>query len=476
MKTPKFLTTLSPLFLTVPAVAATFSEPQQNIKVAEPEKAEPVVSIQGQNNQPIHFSEAELKANPVLTQQLLSQAIYSREPQLIEKLLAIYQNFPENDRTLVQFAQGKYAFLTEDFSGAINAYRQILAERAELNPVRIELAIALFHDRQNAAAEDQFQKALSDNTTPPEVRHLISQYLNALQQRDEWNISASAYYVRDTNVNNTSDSRDIEQTGYVKNDDMLPQTAHGIAYSLGISKDFNLGGRYYFALDNDLFGKSYWDNHEYDDLFNRTSLGLRYKTAQSTLSLLPFYEKRWYGNNSYQWANGARLEFSHWLNPNWQLSTATEFSKQRYFDSDSQNGNTKLVSATLVWARTPQQFFYLGGDFNRETTKVKQYGSDTKSLRFGWGQEWGKGISSRLGFGISQRHYKDRAVLGRLLDLGKVRKDRIYNVTFTLWKRDWHVLGITPKLQFSYRKQKSNIPTIYSYDRKNVNLIFEKTF
>ncbi|OOF47348.1 surface lipoprotein assembly modifier [Rodentibacter trehalosifermentans] len=79
----------------------------------------------------------------------------------------------------------------------------------------------------------------------------------------------------------------------------MPQTAHGIAYSLSLGKDFNLGNRYYLAFENELFGKSYWDNHDYDDIYNRTSLGVRYKTAQSTLSLLPFYEKRWYGGESY---------------------------------------------------------------------------------------------------------------------------------------------------------------------------------
>ncbi|OOF86324.1 surface lipoprotein assembly modifier [Rodentibacter ratti] len=475
MKTPQFLTALFPLFLTLPT-SANFAEPQQNIKVATPQKVEPVVSLQGQNQQPIHFSEADLKNNPALTQQLLTQAIYARDAQLIEKLLAIYKTFPENDRLLVQFAEAKHAALSGELSKAIRVYREMLAERADLNPVRIELAIALFQDKQNTAATEQFQKALSDPATPAPVQQLIHAYLEALQERDSWQISASAYYVRDTNVNNTADNRDIEQTGYVKNDDMMPQTAHGIAYNFSLGKDFNLGNRYYLAFENELFGKSYWDNHDYDDIYNRTSLGLRYKTAQSTLSLMPFYEKRWYGGESYQWANGARLELNHWLNPNWQLSTAAEYSKQRYFDSQAQNGNTKLVSATLVWARTPRQFFYLGGDFNRETTKVKQYGSDTKSLRLGWGQEWGKGISSRLGFGISQRHYKDEAVLGGLIALGKVRKDRIFNVNLTLWKRDWHILGITPKLQFSYRKQKSNIPTMYSYDRQNLNVIFEKSF
>ncbi|QPB43328.1 surface lipoprotein assembly modifier [Rodentibacter haemolyticus] len=474
----KNLNYLFPLLLISPLTthSAPLTEVQQQIKVAEPEKREAVVSLLGQNEQPIHFSEADLRSNPKLTQQLLGQAIYSREPAMIEKLLAIYKTFPENDRTLVQFAEGKFAALTGDYGTAVSVYREILAERTELNPVRIELAIALFHDKQNTAAEAQFQKALSEPNVPAQVRQLINAYLEALQSRDEWNISLFAHYVRDTNVNNTSSNRNIEDTGYVKNNDMMPETAHGIAYRFNLSKDFNLWGRYYLALENDLYGKSYWDNHEYDDFLNRTSLGLRYKTAKSTFSLLPFYEKRLYGNESYQWSNGARLEYSRWLNPNWQLSTAAEYAKNRYFDSRSQNGNTRLLSATLVWARTPQQFFYLGGDFNREKTWVKQYSSDTKSLRLGWGQEWGKGISSRLGFGISQRQYKDYAVLGGLIPLGKIRKDKIYSAHLTLWKRDWHLFGITPKLQLSYRKQDSNLPSMYSYDRKNVNLVFEKDF
>ena len=65
---------------------------------------------------------------------------------------------------------------------------------------------------------------------------------------------------------------------------------------------------------------------------------------QSKISVLnPFMKKRWYGGESYRWSNGARVEFSRWLSPNWQLFTAGEFSKQRYLDSTSQNGNNKLI-------------------------------------------------------------------------------------------------------------------------------------
>ncbi|MEG9487906.1 surface lipoprotein assembly modifier [Mannheimia indoligenes] len=464
--------------------AETFNQPiterttiEPTLKVAQPVAPVPVVVIRNQENQPIELSEVELKANPTLTQQLLSQAIYARNPKIIGKLLAVYQTFPHTDPILIQFAQGKIFALTGEHHKAVEQYRAILAKQPELNPVRFELATSLFYDKQLSAAEDQFNKVKTDPDMPAEVQQMADDYLESIQKSSEWHFSASSHYVRDSNVNNVSNARNIENTGYVKNDNMLPETAHGIAYSVNFGKDFNLGGRHYLAFDNDFYGKSYWDNHDYDDWNNRTYLGYRYKTPSATLSILPFYEKRWYGNESYQWSNGVRAELSKWLGSHWQLVTALEHSKQRYFDSTAQNGNSKLASLTLVWLRNPNQFFTFGADFNRESTWVKQYSADTKGLRLSWGQEWELGgISSRLSFGISQRQYKDQAKLGGFLPLGKIRKDKIYSASLTLWKRDWHLWGITPKLQLSSRKNDSNLPTMYSYSRKNANLIFEKTF
>lgn len=114
---------------------------------------------------------------------------------------------------------------------------------------------------------------------------------------------------------------------------------------------------------------------------------------------------------------------------------------------------------------------------NRERVKVRQYSSDTNAVRLGWGREWQTfGLSSRVGLSFSQRDYQDRAKLGGFLDLGKVRSDKVYGVNLTLWKRDWHWLGITPKLQLSWRKHDSNLPTLYSYSDRNVNVVLESRF
>lgn len=458
------------------------TEIDPQINVAKPEKqAKALPELGSQQPQSIQITREQLEQNPRLTHQLLTQAIYSRNADLIAKLLEVYRNFPERDPIMVLFAEGKIAALTENYSEAIDKYREILAKDANLNPVRIELAIALFNQKQDGAAKDQFQKAQTAGDLPPQANALINAYLEALEERDSWNVDFSFNYLRDTNVNNTGNGRQILLANggtLTRSNEMLPQTAHGLAYSLDVSRDFNLWGSHYLSVGNEFWGKSYWDHHDYDDLSNRTYVGYAYKTAKQNFRIKPFYEKRWYGGESYRWSNGARVEYSRWLTPNWQISTAGEFAQQRYFDSTAQNGNNKLVSATLVWARTPKQFFYVGSDFISERTQVRQYSSDSKNIRLGWGQEWGWGISSRLSLFAMKRDYKDIAKLGNinLFSFGKNREDKIYGVNVSLWKRDWHLMGITPKLQFSWRKQDSNIPAMYSYRQSNINMVFEKTF
>lgn len=454
-----------------------FTESQQQIKIAEfqlPENT--IISLIQQNSQIRHFSKEELNNNQDLTHYLLSKALLENNVSVINNLLRIYQYFPNKDPILIIYSKAKIAFLNKDYQSAIKYYREILAQNPNLNPVRVELAIALFHDQQYKLAEEQFYKALNEPNLPKLVNQKIKTYLDAIKYKNEWKFNFSTYYLNENNVNSVSKNRNIESTGYVKNDDMLPKKAHGIAINANITKDLNLFRKHYLAFENSLFRKSYWDNHDYDDMTNRSSLGYRYKITNSTISLLPFYEKRWYGNKSYYWANGARLEFSHWLNNNWQISNALEWKKSRYFETLSLNGHTKLISSSLAWIRTPQQVFYIGGDFNQEVTPVKQYSSDTQSIRFGWGQEWNKGMSSSINLALTKRKYKDLAKLGGLIPLGKIREDNIYHLNLTLWKRDWYWLGITPKLQLHYLKQKSNLPTMFSYTDKTVRIIFEKSF
>ena len=477
MKTQKFFL-LSASFLSLNSI----SNPQpmdhiekiQNMaEIKLPEKNE--IEINHTYNTAIPISILSTN-NLDTTERLINQALQTQQFDVVKKLLTIYQRFPEKDTALYLFAKGAVAQAEHDYPSAILNYRQLLANQPNLNPVRIELAKALFFDKQDNNAREQFQKAQSVRDIPQPINQLIDAYLEELDKRDSWQSSLSVYYLNEHNVNNTSSARSIENTGFTKGEEMLPQKARGFAYSVGIERDFNLFNAHYLHAETELNGKTYWNHHDYDDLYNRTYLGYRHKGAKQTLSVLPFYERRWYGNHRYHWGKGIRTEYQRWLSPNWQITTALEWGKQYYFENRYQNGSNKLASTTLLWLSNPRQYFYIGADVNDERTQVKRYSSTLKGLRFGWGQEWEYGISTRLNIGISQRHFKDKAILGDILPLGKIRKDIIYNTSLNLWKRDWHLFGITPKINLSWKRQDSNLDTLYSYSEKEVRLILEKNF
>ena len=86
------------------------TEIDKQVKIAEPEKQrENLPHLAEEQSYSTRISREELEQNQPLTTQLLSQAIYSRDADLIEKLLEVYQTFPEQDPILVLFAQGKVA-------------------------------------------------------------------------------------------------------------------------------------------------------------------------------------------------------------------------------------------------------------------------------------------------------------------------------------------------------------------------------
>ncbi|HDL4657546.1 TPA: tetratricopeptide repeat protein, partial [Mannheimia haemolytica] len=167
------------------------------------------------------FNETELRANQLLTEKLLIQAIYSRRLANMEKLTAIYRDFTHIDPVLLRYAQGKIALLKGDYAQAIQHFQTILAKQPKLNTVRIELAIALLYDQQLNQAQAQFEKAKSAEHLPPKVHALIEQYQQHLAKKQEWKFSFSANYVRDGNINRTSKQPNIEQTGYVKQPNLL---------------------------------------------------------------------------------------------------------------------------------------------------------------------------------------------------------------------------------------------------------------
>lgn len=102
---------------------------------------------------------------------------------------------------------------------------------------------------------------------------VINNYLQALDKRQSWEIDFAAHYIRDKNVNHAANVNYVPLSNravLTKSPKMLPQSAHGVGYFfLGFSR-FEFIRFSLFLFGNRAWGKEYWDNHEYDDILNRT--------------------------------------------------------------------------------------------------------------------------------------------------------------------------------------------------------------
>ena len=390
------------------------------------------------------FSVSELKNNPTKTEQLLVFALKTEQFQAAERLLKIYQDFPQADKNLVHYAQ-------------------------------IRFAQQLFFNHQNRDARQAFQAAQQEDLSD-DARDAVDKYLFALDERERWQFSGRAHYIYDKNVNKTSADKQIENTGFVKGDGMYPQKAHGFGYSAELEKNWHLKGLHHLHFSNEISGKNYWDHHDFDEITNRTYLGYVHQNANTQWALKPFYEQQWFGGHRYHYSGGARLEYAKSFQTKGQVYTSFEFSQPRYFKSDERDGSIKSVSVTLLYPHNPKAYLYVGADFIREQTKEKQYSNDLTSLRAGWKQTWGHEISTQLNASIANRQYKDTAVLGGVLPLDKTRRDKIYTANLTVWKENWQWHGLTPKIQFRWKRQNSNLPTMFSYSEKYAQLLIDKTF
>ena len=417
---------------------------------------------------------ADLQKNPELAEKALNLAIISRNWEAVREILPVYRQMPNHDQVLVNYAQGGLYAGDGEYKKAIALYRKMIADDPTLSRVRMDLAILLYADKQDIAARDQFVKLRSEPGNDAVINETIDEFLAGIDQRSAWSFDAGLSYLHDDNVNNASKSKTIRagRLNFTKRPEALPQSGQGYEFSLGAAKDFNIIGSNYISFDTGTNGKIYWNNHDYDDISLNISSGYKYKDARNSFGIAPLARWRIVGGNAYSRTFGFSLQGSRWLSPNWQLSSHNEMGWEKSnVDKKAPTEKQIYTSLNALWAPKSSQYFMLGANLYDDDTGIKSTSYLRPGTTFVWNQDWPiGGISSRLNLGYGHRHYKGQSYFGIK------RKDNEFNTGVTLWKRDWHYWGITPKLSFRFNKVNSNIDDLYSYDKAQIFLKFDKTF
>ncbi|MGX3022087.1 surface lipoprotein assembly modifier [Ursidibacter sp. B-7004-1] len=423
----------------------------------------------------ISITKEELANHPDLVVRALLPAVMQGNMDNVELLFPIYQQIPAEfkDDILTQWAEAILAKKKQKYSDSIRLYRQVLAAQSDILPARLQLAATLFENSELEAAEDQFQKLRSE-PLPDEIQAIISQYLNAINQRDRWTFSGGLTYLNDPNINNAPKAG----TTYGNWSAPKAESAQGVGFNFEIGKKWSWGNGFFNQLGLNTNGKYYWNNKKYNEISFRGDFGIGYQNAKATLSLSPFIEQALYAGGSeksdtlkrFSKSSGGALQFSYWLSPKWQWNNNYEYGEQRYVSRKHLNGNYHFVSTGLVYLANAKQYWTLNLNYNRTSTRDRDDSFLRRGVSLGWGQEWGQGLSTRLSVSFAQKHYK-----GPMPIFNITQRNKEYGVQASIWHRAVHYWGVTPRLTYSFTKTRSNHP-FYAYDKHRVFVDFSKQF
>ena len=115
---------------------------------------QPTTAGDGRNTQRINNN--DLAAQPELARAMLDRAVSEGQWPIVRAILPVYAASPQPDRIPIDFARAGLARSQGRYDRAIKHYRAILSPHPELAAVRLELARAMYENRQVPAAEVTF--------------------------------------------------------------------------------------------------------------------------------------------------------------------------------------------------------------------------------------------------------------------------------------------------------------------------------
>lgn len=422
----------------------------------------------------ISMTKEELVHYPDLVVRAMLPAVIQGNMENVALLLPIYQQIPNEfkDDILTHWAEAIVAKQRQNYAESIRLYRQVLAAQADILPARLQLAATLFENNELEAAENQFQK-LRAEPLEEGAQQLIGQYLAAISQRDRWTFNGGATYLNDPNINNAPKAG----TTYRGWNAPKAESAQGIGFHFDIGKKWSWGNGFFNQLGLSTNGKYYWNNKKYNELSLRGDVGIGYQNAKYTLTLSPFIEQNLYAGGSksevlkrFSKTAGSNVQFSYWLSPKWQWTNHYEYGEQRYVSRKHLNGNYHFASTGLLYFANAKQHWTLNLNYQRTSTRDRDDSFVRRGISVGWGQEWGKGLSTRLSLSAGQRQYK-----GAMPIFGLTQRNKEYGVQLSVWHRAVHFWGITPRLTYHFNKTNSNHP-FYTYDKQRVFIDVSKRF
>ncbi|MGF6148004.1 TPR repeat-containing protein NMB0313 precursor [Kingella potus] len=412
-------------------------------------------------NAPVSMTEDELLAQPELLQNALDIAVSRQDTDNIRFLLALYRRLPESsqDAVLADYAQAVLSAADGRYAESERLLHGILARNPEYSPVRLQLALVLSQSGQNREAQEELDRLRQTPDLPADTAAYIGSFAQYLENSRKWQLDGSAYYIADKNVGRTPKEREYGNWRFPE-----PKSAHGVGYEASAQKTLPLKKHWSARVQASLYGKYYWDAHDYNDLNLRFETGPVRHGAKTEISLMPFAEKRWYAAEPYSHTAGGSLRGSYMVSPKTVLFGAWQSGYKTHKERDHLDGATHGGAFSLMYQTSPQQYFVFGAGGGRENARDRSEAYRHGSIRAGWTRRWqgGEGLVTAINGSVQRRFYRES-------DLFNIRRhDTEYFLRTSVGHKKLSWKGFAPRLNWTWGYTGSN----HFYYRRHENRVF----
>lgn len=427
-----------------------------------------------------------LVSDPILLTKSLKKAVATHDIATINQLLPYYKALSGHDPGLTELANAERYRSEGHYKQAIAIYRKKLADNPNDYSMRLLLANTLKADKQYLPAEEQLN-LLQAEEVPTSIKAKAKKAGARIERTEDWRFSTSASYIKDGNINNAPPKAIQEQFGK----DIEQQSANGLQLSARATKRFNLPKNYYATLKGNVSLKGYWDASDYNDYLFTVTMGAGYDDAKNDISVTPFITRRIYNEEPRSIRQGVTLRASRWMTPKLKL-TATGLLSNETYDNDNDNRRKQegqFAGLNVFYKQNPSTYYYGGlGQFGNDVQSVtSRYNRDT--LNVGWGQKWPHKLSTRATASYSIKEYGDptekytdnESALQRYYDsvggeMGANRTDKTTSLGLQVWKRDFTLLSMMPRLVVNYDKTLSNFAYYDDRNETSATVLLSKNF
>lgn len=423
---------------------------------------------------------AKLLENPEAFEQLLLQLIASSNADALRTVLPAYERYANKDQSVIDWGNALIALQEGKTDKAVQMYRAINANLPNIRLLRLQMASALYQNKQINAAKDELNKLLREQM-PESERQMLTAYIEQMNRQDKWNFGVNFSFTKDDNL---EDAPKVGTKIVGKNSSLSYDTPHesgtGFTYSLDADKKWSYDNKMFTSFSAGINGTAYWNNKKFNDLYATTSIGLGYQTATSEIEIAPILSKSWYGGGvrstqddslkSYTDSRGVRLSGHKWINPNVMLQHSTQYTDLKY-KKPYQNNDGQVYSMTngALYAPNARQYYGAYWSLSKKDGVNPADSYKRSGVSVSWTNTWDKGITTSANIGIANKRYQAANFAGIK------RHNTEYTAGVSVWKRDLSVFGLTPRVNVRTKKITSN----YAFDETSdtsANISLTKTF